>query len=383
MVRRFGESGMGVAESLGGEAVRLSVVMPTYNRSELVGRALRGLLEQTVASAEYEIVVVDDGSTDETPEAVKAVAAPDERLRYYRQENRGPAAARNRGVLEARGEIVLFTGDDCLPDGRLLEEHLKAHEQADVGVIGRVTWHPEIEITPFMAFLETGPQFGFGQIQHPEDVPIWYFYTANCSAQRRWVERVGGFDEDFRYAAFEDMELAYRMKKEGLRLVYRSGAKTYHHHPTTFEQHLNRQRVTGKSAALLYQKHPELKVELGIAHSARMTTALKFWEAATEHAFALGVREGLTGEELEEEWSELGAVSNDPQRLAAGRAWVREVFGTMDPDKEELVKLRAELSRLKAEFERVTSRRLYRWCEGVAKAGWGALRRLGAGARDS
>jgi len=370
---------MGIAADVGSKAVRLTVVMPTYNRSELVGRALRGLLEQSVSPSDYEIIVVDDGSTDETSEVVGAVGAPEERLRYFRQENKGPAAARNRGVLEARGEIVLFTGDDCLPDGRLLEEHLRAHEEADVGVIGLVTWHPEVEITPFMAFLETGPQFGFGQIQDPEDVPIWYFYTANCSVRRRWIERVGGFDEDFPYAAFEDMELAYRMKKEGLRLVYRPEAKTYHHHPTTFQQHLARQRVTGKSAALLYQKHPELKVQLGIAHSARMTTALKFWEAATEYAFALGVREGLTGQQLEEEWSQLEALSDDPQRLAAGNTWVREVFGTMDPDKEELVKLRAELTRVKAEFERVTSRRLYRWCEGLARSGWGVLRRLGLG----
>ena len=362
--------------------MRLTVVMPTYNRSDLLGRSIRGLLEQTAAPRDYEIVVVDDGSTDATPEVLDGVAAPEERFRFYRQENKGPAAARNVGVINARGDIILFTGDDCLPDSHLIEEHLKAYDEAgDVGVIGLVTWHPEIEITPFMAFLETGPQFGFGQIDNPEDVPIWHFYTANCSVPRHWIEEAGGFDEDFRHAAFEDMELAYRMKTCGLRFIYREEAKTYHHHPTTFQQHLRRQRVTGMSAALLYRKHPELKVDLGIAHAARMTTALKFWEAATEYAFALGVREGLTGQG-QGDFAQLEALYDDPNRLAAGRAWVREVFGTMNPDKEELIALRAEIHRMKEDWERVQSRRLYRWSEAAAKAAWSAIQKLGMARRE-
>jgi len=357
--------------------VRLTVVVPTYNRTDLLARCLRGLLDQSAAPGDYEIVVVDDGSTEDTATVVRAVGAPEDRLRFLRQENKGPAAARNLGVQNARGDIVLFTGDDCLPDKRLVEEHLRAHDEAgDIGVVGLVTWHPEAEITPFMAFLESGPQFGFGKIADPNDVSIWHFYTANCSIRRHRLDEVGGFDEDFKHAAFEDMELAYRMKQRGLRIVYRPSARTYHYHPTTFEQHLARQRVVGMSAALFYRKHPELKVELGIAHSARMTTALTFWEAATEYAFALGVREGLTGEG-QPGWGDLTALTDDAARAEAGRAWVREVFGTMDPDKEELIKLRAELHRVKQEWQRVSSRRLYRWCEGMARSAWSILRKFG------
>ena len=367
--------------------MKLTVIVPTYNRTDLLARCLRGLLDQSAAPGDYEIVVVDDGSTQDTAAVVAAAGAPEGRLRFFRQENKGPAAARNLGVQQARGEIVLFTGDDCLPDKRLVEEHLRAHAQArstgsgqagEVGVVGLVTWHPEVEVTPFMAFLESGPQFGFGRIADPNDVSIWHFYTANCSVQRHWIEQAGGFDEGFKHAAFEDMELAYRMKRRGLRIVYRPQAKTYHHHATSFEQHLARQRLTGMSAARFYHKHPELKAELGIAHSARMTTAISFWEAATEYAFALGVREGMTGEE-QPGWSELEALRSDPRRNEVGRAWVREVFGAVDPDKLELVELRAELGRMKQEWERVSSRRLYRWCEGLARVGWAALRRLGVG----
>jgi GT2 family glycosyltransferase len=358
--------------------VRLTVVVPTHNRSEMLGRALRELLDQTASPETYEIVVVDDGSTDETAKVVEAVGAPEERLRYFRQESKGPAAARNLGVREAKGRIVVFTGDDCLPDRGFVQEHLRAHDEAgDVAVVGYVTWHPEVERTPFMAFLELGPQFGFGKIEDPENVLPWHFYTANCSVRRHWIEEAGGFDEDFKHAAFEDAELAYRMQKLGLRIVYRPAAKTYHHHATTFEQHLARQRICGRSAVIFWRKHPELKVALGIAHSARATTALKFWEAATEYAFALGVREGVRGEAATE--SEMESLSSGSEQAEAGRNWVREVFGSMDPDKEELIKLRAELARMKQEWERVTSRRLYRWSEGAARAAWWVLRKLGAG----
>jgi GT2 family glycosyltransferase len=347
----------------------------------MLRRALRGLLDQTAPPELYEIVVVDDGSTDGTEAVVEAVGAPRERLRYFRQDSRGPAAARNYGVREAEADIILFTGDDCLPDRRLIEEHLRAHrESGDVGTLGHVTWHPEVNITPFMAFLEQGPQFGYGQIEDPENVPIWYFYTANCSTGRRWLDEVGGFDEDFRHAAFEDTELAYRMQQRGLRIVYRPTARTYHHHATTFEQHLARQRVCGRAAALFSRKHPELKVELGIAHSARATTALKFWEAATEYAFALGVRDELRGEQPPE--TDLDDLWRDPGQVEAARGWVREVFGVVDPDKQELIKLRAELARMKEEWERVTARRLYRWSGSAAHAAWALLRKLGLGSRS-
>jgi len=363
-------------------APRLTVVVPTHNRSQILGRALRGLLDQTSPPGLYEIVVVDDGSTDNTPQILaQAQASASGRLRYLRQESKGPAAARNLGVRAARGAIILFTGDDCLPDRRLVEEHLSAHQQAgDVGVVGYVTWHPELPLTPFMAFLERGAQFGFHQIQNPQDVAVWHFYTANCSVPRYWIEQVGGLDEDFKCAAFEDVELAYRMKKRGLRIIYHPAARTYHHHHTTLEHHLLRQRLCGRAAALFWRKHPELKVQLGIAHSARATTALKLFEAASEYAYALGVRDGLRREEPPAEQG-LDALWRDPELAEAGRAWVREVFGPVDPDTEELIQLRAELHRMKQEWERVSSRRLYRWSEAAATTAWWALRKLGLGRR--
>ncbi len=355
--------------------MRLTVIIPTYNRSALLGRALRLLLdEQTAAPSDYELVVVDDGSTDGTPEVVKAVGAPESRLRYFRQENQGPAAARNLGVREAKGKIVLFTGDDCLPDRRLIEEHLRAHDRSgDVGVVGHVAWHPDLELTPLMLFLDQGAQFGFGYINDPDHVSAWSFYTANCSVQRHWIEEVGGFDEDFENAAYEDIELAYRMQQRGLRIIYHRPALTYHHHAPTLEGHLVRQRLCGRSSVIFWRKHPELKEELDIVEAQRPRYALQFFEAVGAYAKALGVREVLRQQILLREQGQEaeGGPAPDPQ------AWVREALGTADPDREELIRLRAELRDMEQEWQRVTSRRLYRWSEAGARAGWSFLRRLG------
>jgi len=360
--------------------VKLTVVMPTYNRSDLLGRALSGLLNQTAPAEDYEIVVVDDGSTDSTPQVVAEAGAPEQRLRYYRQENKGPAAARNYGAREARGDIILFVGDDCIPDSRLLEEHLKAHStEGDVGVIGHIAWHPELEVTPFMAFLEEGVQFGFKHIKDPANIPFWQCYSSNLSLPRHWLEETGGFDEDFKHAAWEDIELGYRLHERGLRLIYRREALNYHHHPTTLERYLVRQRIAGRSVVTFWRKHPELKEDLGIAHSARPVAAERLYRAALEYAFAVGVREAIQGEVTEED--ESAPLWSDPQLADSGRAWIHEVFGGDDPVRMELVRARREVRELRHEHNRITSRRLYRLSEAVAKAAWGALRTLGWGRR--
>lgn len=357
--------------------MKLSVVMPTYNRSDILGRALRGLLAQSLPEFEYEIVVVDDGSTDATPEVVAALGAPSSRLRYFRQDNKGPAAARNYGVRESRGGVVLFTGDDCLPDHRLLEEHLRTHwQEGDVGVVGNVAWHPDLKITGFMTFLEDGVQFGFKHIEDPENAPYWAFYTSNCSLRKRRFEEAGGFDEDFRYAAFEDTEFAYRLMQSGMRLVYRPEARTYHYHLVTLEHYLQRQRLAGRAAVLCYRKHPELAEKLGILHAGHPVAAQQFYRAVTEYAYSLGIREALRGEDAPPD-NEIEALYADPALAAAGRAWIRELHREDEAEKQELYALRHEMRKLRAEYERITSRRLYRWSEALARAAWRVLLRLG------
>jgi GT2 family glycosyltransferase len=363
--------------------MRLTVVIPTCNRGDLLGQTVRKLLhDQTAAAGEYEIVVVDDGSTDDTPRVMSDLGAPESRVRYVRQENKGPGAARNAGVREAKGDIILFTGDDCIPDSRLIEEHLKARERyGDVAVAGHVAWHPDLELTPLMLFLDQGAQFGFTQIEDPENVTFWTFYTANCSLHRHWVEDVGGFDESFRYAAYEDIEVAYRMSQRGLRIAYHRLALTYHHHAPTLEGHVTRMRLCGRAAVLVWRKHPELKEKLGIVDAARATTVTGFFEAVTTYGFALGVRDAMKGEEPAAD-SELRALWQGPELADAGRAWVREAFGDVNPEKAELIRLQREVHHMRENWKQVEARRLYRASEWLARAGWRVLRGLGLGRRS-
>ncbi len=352
--------------------MKLSVVINTYNRCELLGRTLRLLLTQTAPPDSFEIVIADDGSTDATAEVVKEISArAPGRLRYFYQENAGRAAARNLGLREAKSDLILFMGDDCLPVPEFIAEHLKAHAAGrDVAVIGHVAWHPELEKTLLMEFMDMGVQFGFRHIKDPENAPFWCFYTSNCSLHRHWIDDVGGFDPDFVKYGYEDTELAYRMHQAGMRLIYRPAALVYHHHVTTFASFLVRQRMTGRAAVIFWRKHPELRVLLGIEAAGSPDTGLRFYGAAAEYVHSLGVREALRGEPPPEA-QELEDL-NDPEILASSRAWLREVFDHTDPQWQEVVRLSRELASVEGEFERVTSRRLYRLTEKLARGLEGA-----------
>jgi len=362
--------------------MKCAVIIPTYNRSELLGRVLRALLfEQTAARGDYEVIVVDDGSTDATAQTVQAVGAPDWRLRYLRQENKGPAAARNLGLRHTKERIVLFTGDDCVPESHFVSEHLLAHQRdGDVGVVGHIAWDPKLPLTPLMAFLDEGTQFGFGLIKDPEDAGPWVFYTANCSAPRHWIDEVGGFDESFKHAVYEDIELAYRMSQRGLRIVYRPSALTYHHHAPDLASHLARQRLCGRAAARFWQKHPELEHPLRIDEASEAGAATHFIRVASMCAHAVGVREVLRAErppgepDLETLWREADVAK-------PGEAWLTELLRLDDGRLEELARIRTELRLLRREFERVTSRRLYRWSEWLARTAWRAIRAVSPGRR--
>ncbi len=357
--------------------MNLSVIINTYNRGAMLARTLRLLLDQTAPADSFEIVIADDGSTDDTAALVKELGdrAPG-RIRYFYQENAGRAAARNLGLREAKHDLVLFMGDDCLPVPEFIAEHLKAHAaEKDVAVLGHIAWHPELKKTLLMEFLDMGVQFGFRYIKDPENAPFWCFYTSNCSLRRHWIDDVGGFDPDFVKYGYEDSELAYRMHQAGLRLIYRPAALVYHHHDTSFASFLVRQRMTGRASVIFWRKHPELRVPLGIEAAGSLDTGLRFYGAVAEYVHALGVREALRGqpqpgaEELED--------LNDPELVASSRAWVREVFDDKDPQWQEVLRLSRELSQVRGEYERVTSRKLYRLTEKLAVTGWKALRLLG------
>lgn len=240
--------------------VALSVIVPTCNRCRVLMECLRALSEQTLVPELYQVIVVDDGSTDDTAAAVSRVSGSvPYPLVYLKQpNNRGPAAARNRGVREAKGDIVLFIGDDILSDRDLLAQHLDWHRQQPdprVAILGYVTWSPDIKVTPFMRWLENGgPQFGYGSIKEADNVSWRHFITANLSLKRGFLLNNGLFDEDFPYAAYEDMELGFRLNQRQMRLLYNEKAVAYHCHPTSVDDALRRMVKVGEALGLYLEK---------------------------------------------------------------------------------------------------------------------------------
>jgi glycosyltransferase involved in cell wall biosynthesis len=242
--------------------LEFSVIIPTYNRSDILGRCLQTVLEQSAYRSAYEVIVVDDGSTDDT-EQVVARFADEERVRYFRQSNAGPAAARNLGIREARGELVLFIGDDILVPPNLLELHAARYAQfrdGSTAVLGTSVWSPEIDLTPLMRYSQEGraaPMFQFSRICDPDNVSYEFFITSNISVPRQFLFDSGLFDEVFPYAYGEDTELGYRLVKRGLRIVLEPRAQVYHHHVITYRGLCRRARIAGRVSILQVQKHPE------------------------------------------------------------------------------------------------------------------------------
>ena len=250
-------------------APEVSVVIPTFNRIDTLPEVLEALARQEGAPS-FEVIVVDDGSTDATPRFLAERPADDLPLRALRQENRGPAAARNAGVAIARGEWVAFLGDDTVPTAgwlRHLFEAIERRGDASGAVIGRTEWHSRMRVTPFLRHInENGAQFGFALIEDPNDVPFNFFYTSNlCLARRLLVEEP--FDESFPYPAWEDIETAYRLKAKGMRLTYVSAAEVRHDHPTDLARFCRRQERAGYCAVVFYGRHPELGPMLGLTPS--------------------------------------------------------------------------------------------------------------------
>jgi glycosyltransferase involved in cell wall biosynthesis/predicted AlkP superfamily pyrophosphatase or phosphodiesterase len=275
----------------------VSVIIPTYNRKEVLERTLRAYSDQTYREDKFEVIVIDDGSTDGTGQTVRSlVDGSNYKLRYFRQDNKGPAAARNLGIKEAAGEIVLITGDDCIPDSKLIEEHVRYHDLnagENVGILGFTGLHPEIEETPFLEYIYQGPQFSYHTLKNGCEVPFGNFYTSNISMSKQKLIDIGLFDEDFKYAAWEDIELGYRLFKSGFKLIYDQNAITCHHHESTLQNFMERQIKVGEAAIIFYKKHPELKELVGIDHLADPNFRNHFYGAILHYYSLLGMEKGL------------------------------------------------------------------------------------------
>jgi glycosyltransferase involved in cell wall biosynthesis len=240
-----------------------SVVIPTHNRIAMLTRVLDAL-EQQRDAPEFETIVINDGSSDETD----TVLSRRKGIAVRTQPNSGPGRARNQGVSLARGHFVIFIGDDTVPEPRFLAEHARTHrdsgDDALVACLGYTGWPHGERVTAFMDYInDYGLQFGYRLIEDGGTVPFNFFYTSNISIDRRLLAE-NPFDTTFPSAAWEDIELAYRLEARGLKIRYNAKAVTRHYHPMSVDSFARRQYTVGKSGAIFYRKHPELGHFLGV-----------------------------------------------------------------------------------------------------------------------
>ena len=243
----------------------LSVIIPTRDRRDVLLETLRRLARQADGAGPVEVIVVDDGSNDGTRAAVSSLATDSElELILLEQDSAGPAAARNRGLERARAPVCLFLGDDTWPREDLLAHHRAFHARRTAradALLGRVTWAPPLDSLPFMRWLEaSGLQFGYADIPGNEQLGGRFFYTSNVSAKTALLQDVGGFDEGFRHAAGEDIELGLRLERAGMLLAYEPAAVAEHYHPTDLPSLLRRMWTVGRASALIVERHPDWRM---------------------------------------------------------------------------------------------------------------------------
>ena len=208
--------------------LELSVVIPTYNRRERLLRVLSALARQTIDASRFEVVVVDDGSSDGTTDALADVRQPFA-VRALRQSNGGPARARNTGIEAARGDFVLFLDDDVEPMPELIEEHLRTHssESIELVVIGPLASLPHYA-QPWVAWEQAKVEQQYDAMARGDFAPTFrQFWTGNASLGRRHLVAVGGFNADFLRG--EDVELGLRLDDLGLQFRFNPRAVGLHH----------------------------------------------------------------------------------------------------------------------------------------------------------
>lgn len=212
----------------------VSVVVPTYNRCASLERLLEALGRQTYPTDRFEVVVVDDGSTDGTIDRLRALSVP-YTLRIVEQAHGGPSEARNRGVGAATGTVILFLDDDVVPIPEIIAEHVQARAGApDAVVIGPMSPPLDWPRPVWVRWVEDTLQEQYRAMQAGEYAPSpRQFYTANASVPRTHFLAVGGFDTEFKRN--EDVELAYRLRDHGATFIFNPRADTLHYAAHTFE----------------------------------------------------------------------------------------------------------------------------------------------------
>lgn len=230
-----------------------SVIVPVYNGAAVIATCLSALSWQTVATELYEVVIVDDGSTDSTMQVVADWLAThrDLTVRLAQQENMGPAGARNHGAQLARGHFLLFTDADCIPAPTWLEVFLERFQAPDqpAAIMGSYVSHQR---APAAQFAQLEFEERYERMQSRTIIDVVATYSAGY--QRELFLAVGGFDPTL--IMNEDVDLAYRLNALGKRLVFEPRATVEHRHSESWLAYTKTKIGRGYWRTLVYRRFP-------------------------------------------------------------------------------------------------------------------------------
>jgi cellulose synthase/poly-beta-1,6-N-acetylglucosamine synthase-like glycosyltransferase len=241
----------------------ISAIIPTYNRAELLQASLDSLAAQSLPQADYEVVVIDDGSTDWTCEVCESFGSR-MNIRYFRIENSGIAAAKNLGVFAAIHPILLFFDDDDIADRNLLAEHVRMHRRyplENIAVLGYTAWAPTLPLTTLMHYVtEVGCfLFSYPHMVNGQILDFTAFWGGRSSCKRSLLVKRGVFNQRFRFGS-EDIELGYRLSQFGLKVIFNRNAVQYMNRPISFAEFCRRCEKQGRSQVGFARLHPDSAV---------------------------------------------------------------------------------------------------------------------------
>lgn len=233
------------------ETIIITVIIPTHNCKNNLKNVLASLCDQSYPKDKYEIIIVDDGSTDGTQQWVELQRQSCTcSLKYLFQQNRGPAAARNLGIRNALGDIIAFIDSDCTASHTWIQEIVKGYDSDRVaGIGGTIKALPKAsEISQYCAYIKMNEQ------PLIDETGIVYLITGNASFRKDCLNLVKGFDERYDFPGGEDPDLCYRLKKKGYIFKYNRNAVVYNHHKETVRELIKTYFNYGKGDAFLVSR---------------------------------------------------------------------------------------------------------------------------------
>lgn len=291
----------------------ISALLPTYNRATLLPRVLEGLMQQDLDPVRFEVITIDDGSTDDT-QAVLHEWQDRLPLRIVRQNQAGVAAAKNLGVFLAKAPLLVFLDDDDVADPGLLVHHIAAHlanPDPGMAVLGRTSLAPDVAAVPLMRHVtEVGCQlFSYGWMKPGQFLDHTAFWGGRSSCKRSLLVRSGVFHPDFRFGC-EDIELGWRLRRHGLRVIYKPEAHTVMIRALTFDGFCARSYRQGRSQHRFADMHRDPEIwtycEIDAAADAwgrhrHEYTAHLCWTRKLDHLASCRAAAGLTEHPLLQE----------------------------------------------------------------------------------